>query len=144
MTRRRLSRSEVAALPIRSSAELLLATQLEQAGIPFEREFRFDSSRRFRADFCVGPSVLGDPFWNVLIEVDGGAWINGRHTRGSGFEKDAEKASLAAINGYRVIRCTPSQVNDGTCLAWVRAAVVTTASSSMDGPVTIASSEDVA
>ena len=124
MTRQRLSRKEVASLPVRSTGELLLEQQLRQAGIPFEREYAFVPGRKFRADFLVW-DVPG-PGWathRVLVEVDGGAWISGRHTRGSGFEKDAEKASLAAINGYRVIKCVPSQVEDGTCLAWIEQAL---------------------
>ena len=38
-------------------------------------------------------------------------------------EKDAEKQSAAAILGYRVIRCTPAQVNDGRALAWIKQAL---------------------
>lgn len=99
-----------------STAELLLATQLEQAGIPFEREVRFAPPRKWRADFRVYLARL-------LVEIDGGAWVNGRHSRGSGVEADCEKASAAAILGYRVIRVTPSQVDDGRALAWIREAL---------------------
>ena len=122
----RLSRSAVAALPTGSPAETLLAVQLEQAGIPFEREYRFDLERKFRADFAV-------EFWeldggvpcdrSLLIEVEGGAWVNGRHSRGAGMEADCEKSALAAIRGYRVMRVTPAQVNDGRALAWIKAAL---------------------
>ena len=99
-----------------SNAELLLATQLDQAGIPFVREFRFAPPRRWRADFSLygaGP---------ILVEIDGGGYVAGRHSRGAGMEKDAEKQSAAAILGYRVIRCTPSQVEDGRALAWIQEA----------------------
>lgn len=115
-----------------SSAELLLSVQLEQAGIPFEREFRFAPPRRWRADFAlIWPSKqwMLDlfPFEMVppsfLVEIDGGGYVAGRHTRGTGFEKDAEKASAAAILGYRVIRCTPRQVEDGRALSWIRQAL---------------------
>ena len=103
-----------------SSAELLLAVQLEQAGIPFEREFRFHPDRKWRADFRIDWSLI-DKHWSpVLIEIDGGAFVGGRHSRGTGVEKDAEKQSAAAILGYRVIRCTPAQVDDGRALAWIR------------------------
>lgn len=111
-----------------SPAEQLLAIQLEQAGIPFEREFRFAKSmgRRWRADFIVSmwpkPSDAAFPF-AFLVEVDGGAFIAGRHSRGTGVEKDAEKQSAAAILGYRVIRVTPRQVEDGRALSWIRAAL---------------------
>jgi hypothetical protein len=110
-----------------SQAETLLAVQLEQAGIPFEREYRFAPPRKWRADFAIvhpdatRPRLPG--FYQILVEIDGGGWVQGRHTRGSGFEKDAEKASAAAILGYRVIRCTPAQVNDGRALSWIRQAL---------------------
>ena len=108
-----------------SPAEQLLAVQLEQAGIPFEREYRFAPPRRWRADFAIlsehflgGPHVPG-----ILVEIDGGGYVAGRHSRGTGIEKDAEKQSAAAILGYRVIRCTPAQVNDGRALSWIKAAL---------------------
>jgi very-short-patch-repair endonuclease len=108
-----------------SEAELLLAVQLEQAGIPFEREYRFAPPRKWRADFHIRlprDPLLND-YRNFLVEIDGGGWVQGRHTRGSGFEKDAEKASAAAILGYRVIRCTPRQVENGLALSWIRQAL---------------------
>ena len=98
-----------------SSAETLLAVQLEQAGIPFEREFVLAPPRKYRADFYVAR--------DLLIEVEGGAWIGGRHSRGSGMENDCEKSALAAARGYRFMRVTPAQVDDGRALAWIRDAV---------------------
>src|SRR6186997_2309556 len=104
-----------------SIAEMTLAAQLEQAGIPFEAEFRFAPPRRWRADFYVHDGRYGVNA--VLIEVDGGGFVAGRHSRGKGMENDAEKASAAAILGYRVIRATPRQVEDGRALAWIRQAL---------------------
>jgi len=100
-----------------SLAEQTLAVQLEQQGIPFEREFRFAPPRRWRADFLI--QVLPE----LLVEIDGGAFVAGRHSRGQGVEADAEKQSAAAILGYRVIRCTPAQVEDGRALDWIRQAL---------------------
>ena len=101
-----------------STAELTLEAQLSQAGIPFEREYRFAPPRRWRADFWVRTFGI-----DVLVEIDGGAFIGGRHSRGAGVEADAEKQSAAAILGYRVIRCTPAQVDDGRALEWIRQAL---------------------
>ena len=105
-----------------SQAELTLAAQLEQAGIPFEREFRFAPPRKWRFDFNIWTHPNGPQAW-VAVEIDGGAFVAGRHTRGTGVEKDAEKQSAAAILGYRVIRCTPRQVENGTALEWIRQAL---------------------
>lgn len=106
-----------------SAAEDLLAVQLDQVGIPYEREYRFAPPRRWRADFAAGPHPFGLSKWTLLVEVDGGAFISGRHSRGTGVEKDAEKQSAAAILGYRVIRVTPRQVNEGLALRWIRQAL---------------------
>lgn len=99
---------------IRSDAETLLAVQLTQAGIPFEQEYRFHPERRWRADFIAS---------GVLVEIDGGGFVAGRHSRGMGVQNDCEKQSAAAILGYRVIRCTPRQVSDGTALHWIQQAL---------------------
>jgi hypothetical protein len=107
---------------VNSNAETLLAVQLEQAGIPFEREFRFQRGRRFRADFLVSEWATSNG-GTVLVEVEGGTWIEGRHSRGKGFEADCEKQALAVIAGYRYLRCTSKQVEDGTCLGWIRQAL---------------------
>jgi len=116
-----------------SAAETLLAVQLKQAGIPFEREFRFSPPRRWRADFLVATPDMADvsrmfrlkptDLATLLIEVEGGAYVQGRHTRGASFEADCEKYAAAAILGYRVIRATPRQVEDGTALSWIRQAL---------------------
>ena len=128
----------------RSPAETLLAVQLEQAGIPFEREYRFAPEdwcrangyltptgrpKRWRADFVISDADHWEMFgpaaapFVVLVEIDGGGYVAGRHGRGAGIEKDAEKQSAAAILGYRVIRVTPRQVEDGRALSWIRQAL---------------------
>lgn len=71
--------------------------------------------RKHRADFKVSR--------DLLVEVDGGSWSGGRHTRGKGFADDCEKASLAAIAGYRVIHCTTEQVDSEACAEWVQEAL---------------------
>ena len=100
-----------------SDAEAALAWQLHAAGIPEPvREYRFHPDRKWRADFAWPDRML-------LLEVDGGAWIGGRHTSGSGFEADARKVSEAAALGWRVLRCTPRMVETGECLGLVERAL---------------------
>jgi very-short-patch-repair endonuclease len=105
-----------------SQAELTLAVQLEQAGIPFEREFRFAPPRRWRFDFAwAKPGVPGD--WGPLaVEVEGGAFTGG-HRRGSRADLDCEKANTAALMGWTVLRFTPAMVDDGRALAVIRQAL---------------------
>lgn len=66
-------------------------------------EHRFDPSRRWRFDFAF-PDV------RIALEVEGGVFTNGRHTRGLGFLKDMEKYNRAAVLGWRVLRTTPSDL----------------------------------
>ena len=102
-----------------SSAELLLGVQLEQAGIAFQREVRFHPTRRWRFDFAWVQPGGG----LIAVEIDGGSWIAGRHSRGKGFEADLEKLNTAVLRGWRVLRFTPAMVEDGRALAVIRAAL---------------------
>lgn len=93
-----------------SEAERALAWQLDAMRIPHEREVVFAPPRRWRADFRVG---------TLLIEVEGGLWTNGRHTRGSGFEADIIKYAEAMCLNYRVLRVTPAMILDGRAIDYV-------------------------
>lgn len=89
---------------------LPLDRQCEMVGLPKpEPEYRFHPTRKWRADFCW-------PERRVMVEVDGGAFVGGRHTSGSGFVKDMEKQNAAALLGYRLFRFTPRQVQSGEAL----------------------------
>jgi hypothetical protein len=80
----------------------------QEFGIPMpECEFRF-CERRFRFDFCW-------PDKKLAVECDGGTWSKkGRHTTGSGYERDCVKLNLAVLHGYKVLRFTTSMLkNDG-------------------------------
>lgn len=70
---------------------------------PCEAEFKFHPERKWRFDFCFLRH-------KVAVEVEGGVWSNGRHTRGSGFIKDMEKYNAATELGWRILRFTPSQL----------------------------------
>ena len=48
----------------------------------------------------------------VALEVEGGAWSRGRHTRGSGFLEDMVKYNAATLGGWRVLRTTPDKLTD--------------------------------
>ena len=96
----------------KSELELLLAAQLETAGVGhFEREWRFHPTRRWRFDFSF--PHLRPP---LAIEVEGGQWVRGRHSRGKGFENDCCKYNAATILGWRVLRFTGDMVRDGRAI----------------------------
>lgn len=77
------------------------------------REHRFVPDRRWRFDFAWPDRMLA-------VEVEGGVWNGGRHTRGAGYERDAEKYNRAAILGWRVLRFSTQQVQRGEAVAALR------------------------
>lgn len=74
---------------------------------PVQREYRFNPERRWRFDFAW-------PEKRVAVEIEGGVWSGGRHTRGSGFIADCEKYNAATFAGWRIFRFTAAQVHDLT------------------------------
>jgi len=46
----------------------------------------------------------------VAIEIEGGIFTNGRHTRGVGYTKDCEKYNWLVMRGWRVLRYTTLHV----------------------------------
>jgi very-short-patch-repair endonuclease len=99
-----------------SAAEDELAFQLQCAHLPFERQVKIRPDRRFRADFYFRAHEL-------VVEVDGGGFIEGRHSRGKGMERDAEKSFYIALMPARLIRVTPRHVRDGRALKWIQEAL---------------------
>ena len=89
-----------------SAAEETMALHLRALNIEFVREYRFDAVRRWRFDFAI-PSRM------IAVEVEGGQWTGGRHTRGAGFEADLEKYQAALRQGWTVYRCSPAMVKNG-------------------------------
>lgn len=75
----------------------------KQNGPELVEEYHFHPTRKWRADFAHIESC-------TLIEIEGGVWGNGRHNRGIGMVKDAEKYLEAALGGWRVIRLTGPQI----------------------------------
>lgn len=100
-----------------SLGEETFALHLWAAGITgFEREHRFAPPRRWRMDFA-------DPARMIAVEIEGGTWAGGRHTRGTGFAADCEKYSTAAVMGWRVLRFTTDQVKSGMALQMLQQAI---------------------
>ena len=92
---------------------LPLLLQIRAVGLPMPvEEFRFHPKRKWRFDLCWQSQKLA-------VEIEGGTWSHGRHTRGKGFRLDCEKYAEALCLGWRVLRVTTDMVNDGTALGYV-------------------------
>jgi len=81
-------------------------------GMKLRAEWRFDASRRWRLDYLAFKQrpLIGK---GCAIEIEGGAWVRGRHTRGKGFEADLEKYATATAMGITVFRFSPEQIKTG-------------------------------
>ncbi|MSR15326.1 MAG: hypothetical protein EXR86_12340 [Gammaproteobacteria bacterium] len=109
-------------LPTKSRLEEAFALQLKASGVLFHREFQFHPERRWRCDFRI-PTALGCQ--EIIVEIEGGVYTGGRHTRGRGFEADIEKYNELAIRGYLLLRGTALHVRNGNLCAWVGKALET-------------------
>ena len=79
-------------------------------------EYRFHPTRKWRFDYAW-------PAQRVALEVEGGCWVNGRHSRGSGKIKDMEKYSAAAVLGWRLLYVTPQQLMRLETVAMIKQAL---------------------
>jgi very-short-patch-repair endonuclease len=97
-----------------SNAEATLLLHLRVHGLPEgEAEVRFDPTRRWRFDRAW-------PERRLAVEVEGGVWRRGRHTRGKGYEADLCKYNAATLAGWKVLRFSAGQVRNGEAIRVLR------------------------
>jgi hypothetical protein len=83
-------------------------------GLPeWEKEFKFHPSRKWRFDYAW-------PSGKVAVEIEGGAYAKGRHTRGKGFILDMEKYNAGGLLGWKIFRFTPQQFERYEALSFMR------------------------
>ena len=69
-------------------------------------EHQFHEVRKWRFDLA----WIED---KVALEIEGGIWTNGRHSRGKGMEADMEKYNEAQLLGWTVLRYSTGQIKQG-------------------------------
>lgn len=84
--------------------ELRFYVRIADLGLHPEIEFRFHHARKWRFDIALVDKM-------IAVEIEGGSWIGGRHSRGPGFRKDCEKYNTATRMGWRVLRYTPDMID---------------------------------
>ena len=101
----------------RTALEDRLLADLAKLGLPVpEREYRFHPVRKWRFD-------LAYPSRFIAIECDGGTWSGGRHVRGAGYQRDAEKFNAASRLGWCVFHYTGAMIRSGYAAREIAAAL---------------------
>jgi hypothetical protein len=102
---------------VTSALEHALYVRLERHGIPLgEGQHRFVPGRLYRFDRAW-------PEQRVAVEIQGGLWVNGAHSRGSGVERDCVKLSIAAAMGWRVLPISKAMIEDGQAVELIAQAL---------------------
>ena len=87
----------------------LFQIKLMGLGIAYQTEYRFEPKRRWRSDYFF-------PSANLALEIEGGIYTNGAHTRGKHYESDMEKYNAMTLAGIKLLRYTPDQLNQPTTI----------------------------
>lgn len=102
---------------VSSELEWLLLNRLEWAGLPTgQAQYPVVTGRQFRFDRAW-------PEQRVAVEVQGGVWANGAHSRGSGVQRDCVKLSMAAAVGWRVLPVTREMIESGQAVTLIKQAL---------------------
>ena len=85
----------------------IVAAYFREIGLPRPVfEYCFHPTRKWRLD-------IAWPEERVVLEVQGGIFIQGRHSRGAALLKEWEKLNTLAGMGWRVLYCQPKDVCTG-------------------------------
>ncbi len=104
---------------MKSAPEELFAVHVRANGLPVpEREARLHPTRKWRVDYAWRDALL-------VVEIEGGVYVRGRHTQGAGYESDCEKYDELTLLGYRILRFTPRMVKSGYAIDATMRALLT-------------------
>ena len=79
-------------------------------------ELQFHPVRRWRFDLAFEQA-------KVYLEVNGGIWVAGRHSRGAGVKKDWEKWNTATTMGWRGLWCEPRDLCTMDMVKFIKEAI---------------------
>lgn len=96
----------------KSNLEELFKLHCKAYSLSPVNEYKFHPTRRWKFDFAF-------PERMIAVEIEGGVWSGGRHTRGSGFIGDMEKYNAAASLGWFVFRFDGGAVKKGEAIKFI-------------------------
>jgi very-short-patch-repair endonuclease len=98
----------------KSNLEETLLLLIRAEGLPEpEREWRFHPTRKWRLDFAYPDKKIG-------IEVQGGIYVRGAHSRGTGLERDYEKYNQAQVLGWDVYQFSRKMIESGEAIETIK------------------------
>jgi len=71
-----------------------------------EAEYKFHGSRKWAFDYAI-------PQFKLAIEIEGGIWTFGRHSRGRGYQDDLQKYNSATAGGWTIFRFSTEDILKG-------------------------------
>lgn len=80
------------------------------------KEHIFHPIRKWRFDYAIIEH-------KIAVEVEGGVYTGGRHTRPVGFLGDMEKYNAGTLLGWRIFRVTPDSLLKNKTFDLLRAAI---------------------
>lgn len=99
----------------REALELTFKQQLKAVSLfgDCQCEYQFHKTRKWRFDFAW-------PEKKLAIEVEGGTkYGNSRHSKGEGFNRDAEKYNTASAMGWTLFRFSADMIKSGKAIMFV-------------------------
>lgn len=89
-----------------------------ELGLTVWPEYRFSAEKGYKLDYAIPEYKLG-------IECDGGIHKKGKsgHSSGTGIQRDINKSSLLAANGWLLIRRTPQQLITAETIDLIKRAI---------------------
>lgn len=101
-----------------SALEEALFLQIKAIKLPMPtRELVFAKPMRWRFDFAWPDRLLA-------VEVNGGVWIRGRHSRGKGQINDMDKLNQAQLLGWKVLQFAESHIKSGDAIDLIEFAIM--------------------
>ncbi len=105
--------------------------ELIELGVEYHRQYQFHATRKWKADFaiwCAFPESHAFFGKTILLEIEGGEFSGGRHTRGTGLVNDCIKYNEAVMCGYIILRFSGLMVKRGDVKKYLQENVLTSGS----------------